>query len=138
MPSDGRMLKTSASAQCVWEIWSHPETWSTWNPDVISASVNGPFTTGAKGTLITKQARHKITFTAINPMRSFTLEANPMPGMLLRFTCQIEPLPDGSRIGQSVEVAGPLSLLFGRPMAEQIAKSFEPVLAALKKCAEEQ
>jgi|SRR5579884_1787847 len=136
MPSDGRTLKTSAPAERVWQIWSHPQTWSSWNPDVVSASLDGPFAVGTAGTLVTKQARHKIVFTAIDPGRSFTLEAKPMPGMLLRFTCQIESLSDGSRIGQSVEVQGPMALLFGRPMAKQIAATFEPILDALKNRAE--
>jgi len=131
------MLKTTASPDRIWSIWSHPETWATWNPDVISASVDGPFATGATGTLVTKQARHKIVFTAVSPKRSFTLQAKPMPGLLLRFTCQIDVLPDGSCIGQSVEVAGPLSLVIGRPMAKQIAQSFDPVLVALKGRAEQ-
>jgi hypothetical protein len=137
MPSDGRTLTTAAPAARVWDIWSQPETWHEWNPDVVSASLDGPFKVGTTGTLVTKQARHKICFTAIDPQRSFTLEAKPMPGMVLRFTCQIAPLPNGSRIGQSVEVAGPLSALFGRPMAKQIAASFEPILAALKNKAEQ-
>lgn len=136
MPSDGRTLTTSAPPERVWQIWSQPQTWHEWNPDVISASLDGPFRVGTTGTLVTKQARHKILFTAIDPLRSFTLEAKPMPGMLLRFTCQIEPLANGSRIGQSVEVSGPLSALFGRPMAKQIAASFEPILQALRAKAE--
>ena len=136
MPSDGRTLDTTALPERVWQIWSHPETWSTWNPDVVSASLDGPFAVGTTGTLVTKQSRSRIIFTAINPGRSFTLEAKPMPGMQLRFTCQIEPRSAGSRIGQSVEVAGIMGAVMGRPMAKQIAASFEPILAALKARAE--
>src|SRR5215469_13195595 len=127
MASDGRALQTSASPQRVWSIWSHPETWHTWNPDVISASLDGPLRTGTTGTLVTKQARHKIVIVAVTPERSFALEAKPMPGMVLRFTCAIEPLAQGSRIAQSVEVTGFAGALFGRPMAKQIAATFEPI-----------
>lgn len=138
MASDGRALTTAAPAQRVWEIWSHPQTWADWNPDVVSATLDGPFAVGTTGTLVTKQARHKIEFSAIDPGRSFTLEAKPMPGLQLRFTCQIEPLAAGSRIGQSVEVTGPLAAILGRPMSKQIAATFGPILEALKERAEGQ
>jgi Polyketide cyclase / dehydrase and lipid transport len=132
MPTDGRTLNTSAPPARVWQIWSDPPTWSTWNPDVISASLDGPFARGTTGTLVTKQARHAITLTSVDLHRSFTLDAKPMPGLLLRFTCHMEPAGDGSRIGQSVEVTGPLATFIGRPMAKSIAAGFEPILLALK------
>lgn len=136
MPSDGRTLQTSAKPDRVWRIWADPPSWDRWNPDVISASLDGPFAVGTSGTLVTKRGRHKIRIVTVNPERAFALQAQPMPGITLRFTCQIEPLLDGSRIGQSVEVGGPLGALMGRPMAKQIAASFEPILQALKAQAE--
>ena len=136
MANAGASLATSASPERLWRIWSDPPTWSSWNPDVRSATLNGPFAVGTTGTLVTKQARHKITITALERGRSFTLEAKPMPVMVLRFTCRIDPSDAGATIGQSVEVAGLLAALFGKPMAEQIALTFPPILEALKKTAE--
>jgi len=136
MPSAGASLSTSASPARLWALWSDPPSWPNWNPDVLSATLNGPFATGTTGTLVTKQARHNITITAVNPGRGFTLEAKPMPVMTLRFTCQIEPVGSGAKIGQSVEVGGFAAKLMGKPMAEQIARTFPAILEALRNAAE--
>ena len=131
-----RTLDTSASPQRVWEIWSRPQSWADWNPDVRSASLDGPLAVGTTGTLVTKQGTHRIRITTVEPERSFALEASPAPGMRMSFTCRVEPQPRGSRIGQSVDVGGPLGSLVGGPMVKQVAASFEPILAALKTKAE--
>jgi hypothetical protein len=136
MASAGAWLTTTAAPQTVWAIWSDMATWAQWNPDVLSAGLDGPLAVGATGTLVTKQARHKITIVALVPGRSFALEARPMPGMALRFTCEIEPQGAGSRFGQSVAVGGIAGAVLGNPMAKQIAKTFPPILDALKTRAE--
>jgi hypothetical protein len=137
MAAEGRFTVTHASAERVWQIWSDPPTWPQWNPDVVSVALDGPFAVGTTGTMVTRRMTHKIAFTAISPGTSFTLRAKPVPGTILDFTCTIEKLAVGSRIGQSVMVSGPLSLVMGNPMAKQIAASFDPILAALKARAEQ-
>jgi hypothetical protein len=129
-------MRTSAPPPTVWDIWSDTGTWAKWNPDVISARLDGPLLPGTTGTLVTKAARHNIIISTVMPGRMFALEARLLPGVMLRFTCAIEPSGDGSQIGQSVDVCGLASRLFGRRMAVLIARTFPPILTALRSEAE--
>lgn len=72
-----RSMETKAKPETVWRIWSDPSTWSQWNPDVVSARLDGPFASGATGTMTTKAQTHKIQITNVEPGRSFHLETNP-------------------------------------------------------------
>jgi hypothetical protein len=78
-----------------------------------------------------------LDFTAVEPGKLFSLETHAMPGLQLRFTCRVETEAGGSRLAQSVDVFGPLAAVVGKPMAKQIAATFDSILAALKQRAEE-
>jgi TfoX/Sxy family transcriptional regulator of competence genes len=40
MPAHGRTITTTASARAVWQLWSTPPGWPTWNPNVVRMSLN--------------------------------------------------------------------------------------------------
>src|SRR5262249_7383566 len=80
MASHGRTLETSASPERVWQLWSDVSTWPSWNPDVLSAAIDGPFVSGATGKMTTKAGgTHAITLRDVAPGRSFELETSPIP-----------------------------------------------------------
>ncbi|HTV72282.1 MAG TPA: SRPBCC family protein [Candidatus Acidoferrales bacterium] len=128
-------LMTSAPPETLWALWSDPPSWPAWNPQAVSATLDGPFAAGTTATLVTKQGRHPITIIEVVPGKRFTLETK-MPAMVLRFTCAIDAVDNGTRISQSAEVTGPASVLFGKPVAEQIGQHLPEILAALKETAE--
>ena len=59
-----------------------------------------------------------------------------IPGSRFRFHCRIDPDGQGCRIGQAVEIVGPMAWLYGPMMGNQIAKDFDKVLDGLAKKAE--
>ena len=79
MATHERSVSTTAAPAAVWRVWSDPSTWPTWNPDVRSIKLDGPFATGTTGTMSTRQATHDITLARVDEGRSFTLEAAPIP-----------------------------------------------------------
>jgi hypothetical protein len=130
-------LETSAAPEAVWGIWSQPETWPEWNPDVTAISLKGPLAAGAQGSMTTTRGGpHDVVIESVEPGRSFWLVSTGLPGHKLAFRCQVLPSGAGSRISQGVEIRGPLAGLFSAMMGKKIAQSFEPLLRGLKQRAE--
>jgi len=67
---------------------------------------------------------------------SFALETSVVPGTTFRFNCSIEPAAGKTRIGQTVEVKGPLGPLLGWMLGPQVSKDFGTLLGNLAKKAE--
>ena len=131
MPSHERSLETGAPPERIWRIWSDPATWPKWNPDVREVSLQGPFQTGATGTMTTGAGTHAIRLENVVPERSFDLVTSPLPATTFRFHCEVRPVSSGSRISQSITMSGPLAPIVSRMMEKRIAQSFEPILAGL-------
>jgi uncharacterized protein YndB with AHSA1/START domain len=130
-------LDTPASPEAIWRIWSQPETWPEWNPDVTAISLKGPISRGAAGTMTTKRGgTHDVTVEEVEPGKSFWLVSTGIPGHRLAFRCQVLPSGGGSRISQGVEVRGPLGAVLSAMMGKKIAESFAPLLRALARKAE--
>ena len=131
MATHERSVSTTAAPAAVWRVWSDPSTWPTWNPDVRSIKLDGPFATGTTGTMSTRQATHGITLARVDEGRSFTLEAAPIPLTTFAFECRIEPGDSGgSRISQGLSMRGPLAWLFS-PMATSASVIVSSGLMAL-------
>ena len=45
-------LRTSASPERVFALWSDPTTWATWDPPVERVVLDGPFRIGTQGTMV--------------------------------------------------------------------------------------
>jgi uncharacterized protein YndB with AHSA1/START domain len=140
MASHGRTLEASASPERVWRIWSDVSTWPSWNPDVLSVSIDGPFVSGATGQMTTKAGgTHAITLRDVDPGRSFELETSPIPLGRFHFACRVQPAGDrASTISQTITIGGPLGPLYSAMMGPRIAEGFEPILGGLKAAAEAQ
>jgi hypothetical protein len=138
MAAHGRTTEASASAERVWRIWSDVSTWPSWNPDVLSVSIDGPFASGATGQMTTKAGgRHAITLRSVQPGRSFRLETSPIPLGRFAFECEVRPAgARSSTISQSVTIGGPLGPLYSAMMGSRIVQGFEPLLDGLRAAAE--
>jgi len=133
-----RSLEVRATPQTVWRIWSNPATWSEWNPDVVSAKLDGPFGAGATGEMTTKAGgTHRIRIAAVELGRSFRLETSPLPLTRFAFTCRVAANSSGSTISQGLAMQGPLAPLFAPMMGKRIADSFGPILKGLATKAEQ-
>ena len=138
MASHGRTLEAAVSPERVWQIWSDVSTWPHWNPDVLSVTLEGPFVSGARGSMTTKAGgTHQITLRDVEPGSSFELETSPIPLGRFHFACRVRPAGAGaSTISQSITIHGPLGPLYSAMMGPRIAQGFEPILGGLKAAAE--
>jgi polyketide cyclase/dehydrase/lipid transport protein len=136
MAAQERSVRSTASPQAVWKIWSDTSGWPEWNPDVQSMALNGPFAAGTTGTMKTKQGIRAIELTEVDAGRSFSLATSVIPLTRFTFDCRVAAGPDGTRISQAIRVGGPLGGLLGGMMSKQIANTFPTVLQGLAHQAE--
>ena len=132
----GTSVVSTAPADKVWRIWSDTSTWGEWNPNVSTMELHGPFATGSTAVMHTKAGQHhKMRLVDVQPGRSFVLETNVIPGTTFRFNCRVEPVGAETKIGQTVEVKGPLGFLGGM-LGPGVAKDFGTLLSNLAHRAE--
>jgi hypothetical protein len=137
MAVHGRSRQTRASAETIWRLWSDPLTWNEWNPNVQRMEMNGAFVNGVTGVMHTPAGRlHQVRLTNIRPGQAFDLETQAIPLTSFTFHCEVAPGTNGSKIGQSIKMSGPLAFVFSPLAGERIAASFEPLLKGLSDRAE--
>ena len=137
MAEYGTSVESTAPAANVWKVWSDMSTWGDWNPNVSTMDWTGGFESGTTGIMNTRAGQHhKMKLVDVVPGRSFALETSVVAGTTFRFNCRIEPAADGTRIGQWVEVKGPLGPVLGGMLGPQVSKEFGTLLANLGKKAE--
>ena len=136
MAEYGTSVVTTAPADRVWKIWSDMSTWGDWNPNVSSMDWQGGFASGTSGIMNTRAGQHhKMRLVDVQPGRSFALETSVIPGTTFRFNCRVDSVGGEAKIGQYVEVKGPLGFLGGM-LGPGVAKEFGTLLNNLAKKAE--
>jgi hypothetical protein len=132
-----RSLRSAATPEAIWRVWSDPSTWPSWNPNVEAITLTGPFASGATGTMRNNPGgTHSVRLTSVEPQRGFTLVTSPVPLTTFTFRCDIVPDPaGGATISQSVSMGGPLGPLFGVLMGKRVANSFVALLEGLSQAA---
>ena len=137
MAEYGTSVETTASADGVWKIWSDMSTWGDWNPNVSSMDWTGGFAAGTEGIMNTRAGQHhKMKLVEVQPGRFFALETSVVPGTRFRFNCRVDPSGAKTRVGQTVEVKGPLGPVLGGMLGPQVSKEFGTLLSNLAKRAE--
>ena len=136
MAAHERSRDTSASPDAVWKIWSDTTTWPTWNPDVRSISLDGPFQSGTTGSMTTDRGTHALVLENVVDGQSFDLVTSPAPASTFHFHCEVRPSETGSRVSQGVSMTGLLGPVFALMMGNRIATGFEQILSGLATAAE--
>jgi len=139
MAEYGTSVETAASPEKVWQVWSDMSTWGEWNPNVSTMDWQGGFASGTAGVMNTRAGQHhKMQLLDVSPGRSFALETSVVPGTRFRFNCRIVPGTGGgkTKVGQWVEVRGPLGPVLGGMLGPQVSKEFGTLLENLARKAE--
>ena len=132
MAEYGTSVESSATPAQVWKIWSDMSTWGRWNPNVSTMDWQGGFASGTTGVMNTRAGQHhQMKLVDVTTGQSFSLETRVVPGTMFRFNCRIEARSGGSRIGQWVEVKGPLGPVLQGMLGPQVSKEFGTLLENL-------
>jgi hypothetical protein len=120
----------------VFAMYADVASWKIWDPDVRSSTIEGPFVSGALGTLEpTKGPKAKIVFKKVVPNSSFTVE-NKLPLCVMRFEHELSEVNGQTLTVHRVIFDGLLSPVFGRLIGRQIQKGLPHTLEGLKRAVE--
>lgn len=102
-----------AAVETVWALWSDVSRWTEWDESLESATLEAPFVEGSSGTMVVRgQGPISFTLTSVEDGIGFVDETS-VPGALLRFSHQVEQIPNGVRVTHSVEIVGPAAEFLG-------------------------
>lgn len=114
-------VETDASPQAVWAVWTDVAGWPSWDVELDSAALDGPFAEGAEGRLVPKRGPWtRFRIEAVEPGRAYTLVTRlPLGSLRVRRTW--EPAGDG-------RIAVTFGGLGGRLLSGRLGPGFRRVL----------
>lgn len=131
-----RTVETIASADAIWKVWEDVPNWKIWDHGVEYSTIEGPFVTGARGTLKPKAGPQvHTTFTLVEPKKAFTVEAKLLFTRMIVSHFLTES--NGKRqITHQFEFKGPLGFFFERVIGRKIEKNLQYDIDTLAQLAE--
>ncbi|MBD2597395.1 SRPBCC family protein [Nostoc spongiaeforme FACHB-130] len=129
-------LKTSASPEKIWSIWTDVEHWSKWDTELSDAYLESPFALGARGKLTPKQGRvSTFKISQLIPGKSYTFTIN-LPLCSLNVHRYLNVQSDGTYFTHEITFQGLLAFLFGQILGRQFQAVLPSVMQNVKQIAE--
>jgi hypothetical protein len=130
------VVRTKASPEQVWALWTDVATWSRWDRDVEASQLDGPFVLGTRGVLTPRGGpKTRFVLTSVEPHVGFTNRSS-LPLGTLDFIHTLRVEGGETVIEHRVEMKGPLTFLFRRLVGAGIARGLPGTVAQLARTAE--
>lgn len=98
----------------VYALWSDPNSWPDWDPDVAEVTFPGPIAPDARGRMRpTTGPATTFTLTVCEPDRRLTTQSR-LPGATLTFDHVVSAAAEGSLVEVRINVDGALAPLWSR------------------------
>ncbi len=124
---------TTATPERLWDLYREPTTWPEWDHQIEDVTVDGPFETGATGTIKPVGGpRTKFRMVEVTEKVSFT-DVTRLPLAKMRFDHRIEP----GAITHRVTITGPLAPLFARVIGRKVVADLPTAMRTLAARAEQ-
>ena len=131
-----RSVDVDATPARVFALWADAAGWPRWDPDLETASLDGPFARGSRGTLKPRGGpRTRIELVDVVEPESFTAVSR-LPGCRMVFEHRVSSLPGGCRVTHAVRFEGPLAFAFRRLIGPSIRRGLPGTMNGLKAAAE--
>ncbi len=129
-------VEIAAQPGSIFSLYSNVSDWPSWDPEVETSSLSGPFVTGTWGKLKPKGGpSSKIELIEVSAGKSFTVQCK-LPLCAMRFEHQLVQKGTLTVATHSVSFTGLLSPLFGLLIGTGIKKTLPSTLDGLKRAAE--
>jgi uncharacterized protein YndB with AHSA1/START domain len=120
--------RSTATPAAVWALWSDPERWPDWHPQIESGELEGEFAVGTTARVkLRRGGRTQLKIVELEPER-LLIDETRFPGARLGHEHRLEPAGDGVEITHRLYVKGPFSGLFamllGRGRMRELVVSF--------------
>ncbi|HEU4702576.1 MAG TPA: SRPBCC family protein [Conexibacter sp.] len=111
------------SASAVWSAaYADASAWPLWNDALASASLDEPFAAGSRARVRFRTGlRLRFTLVEVEEGRMFTDESR-LAGARMGHRHELEPLPDGVRLVNTIYIRGPLARLWAPILGPQAKK----------------
>ena len=129
-------IRTKATPESIWALWSDIKTWNTWDHGIEGGEIQGDFVEGAKGWLKTKGGP-KVKFQILRAEKNKVFhDRSALPLTSLDFIHTLERNGDYTIVTQRVEMTGLLTFIFAKVIGSGIKKDMPSVMAKLVEMAE--
>ncbi len=131
-------LPTTADRNAVWQTWTDVPNWKTWDTGLQDATINGAFTLGAKGTILSLEGRtSKFEVVAIDPGISYTIKTRlPLGSLYVKRYMTDDEL--GLTFTHEVWFAGLTKGIFAKAFGANFRVLLPEVMQNVKRIAEAQ
>lgn len=123
-------VTSSAPPAAFFAAWADMATWPEWNLDTEWVRLDGPFVTGATGTLKPKGGP-KVPFTVARLTDEEFVDVSRLLGARLTFAHRVDAQADRTSVRVEVTIDGPLAFAWRRILGKGIAASAQPDLERL-------
>lgn len=122
-------VKSKASAQGIWTVWSEVDRWREWDSGIEWSRIDGPFAVGTTGELKPRGGPLvKTRLTCVEPCRRFVDEADLFWGKI-RVSHEMVDLGDDRLVTHRIEIEGALApfyyFVMGRAMRANLPLEME-------------
>jgi hypothetical protein len=129
-------VETSAAPDAIWRLWADVENWGTWNADIDSIEIRGPFATGTEITMTPPgQDPVHLRVAELTEREMFVDEAE-IDGLLLRTIHRLDRLDaHRTRVVYRMEITGPAADEIGPHLGPAVTADWPDTVAALARAA---
>jgi len=122
----------NAPADTVFAVYEDVANWSSWDKEVISSVLDGPFEVGTTGEIVPKgEPRSPIKLTEVTRDKSFTVECK-LPFCKMHFIHELAIIDSGTTVVNKAEFSGFLAPLFSRLVGAKLQVGIAASLESLK------
>jgi hypothetical protein len=129
-------VETSAAPDEIWRLWADVENWGTWNADIDSIEIRGPFATGTEITMTPPgQDPVHLRVAELTEREMFVDEAE-IDLLLLRTIHRLDRLDARrTRVVYRMEITGPTADEIGPHLGPVVTADWPDTVAALARAA---
>jgi hypothetical protein len=124
-----RTVTTTASPADVWALWSHPATWSEWDPAVESVAFEGHFGEGAAGMMVLNGGIEVPVTLEIVEQGARFLDRLRMGDLVIEIDHVVRAVDGGAEVTVSTVITGPGADDIGPMVTADAPKAMEALTA---------
>jgi hypothetical protein len=130
-------IETSAAPGAIWRLWADVENWGTWNVDIATIEIRGPFATGTEITMTPPgQDPVELRIAELTEQELFVDEAE-IDGLLLRTIHRLDVIgPSRTRVVYRMEITGAAVDEIGPRIGPAVTADWPDTMAALARAAQ--
>ena len=129
-------IRTKATKDAIWKLWTDVSNWNTWDHEVKSSSLNGNFAVGTTGALKPKGGPATTFMITESTMYKSFSDRSFLPFAVMDFIHTMKKVDSEVEITHKVQITGMLSWIFTQIIGKKIAKELPQAMKNLQLLAE--